>query len=172
VRSPGSVRTLTSIMSTTGSRVKGQPQLAMLRVLLQRAPSDRGEFIEHFAKIFALIGSPDFPRDVDEMREQAGRTYDRGVNPAGTGRQLGAVLKSGDRTKALRTVNAPTLVIHGTKDPLVRPSGGKATANAIPGAELMLIEGMGHDLPRAVWPRIVAAIAERAHRHDGALQTA
>ncbi|MEJ7750938.1 MAG: alpha/beta fold hydrolase [Thermoleophilaceae bacterium] len=171
-RHPGSVRTLTSIMSTTGSRVKGQPQMGMLRILLQRAPEGRDAFVEHFAKVFELIGSPDFPKDIEEMRDQAGRTYDRGVNPAGTGRQLAAILKSGDRTKALKAIVAPTLVIHGSKDRLVRPSGGKATAAAIPGAELMLIEGMGHDLPRAVWPRIVAAVAERGRRHDGALQTA
>ena len=171
-RHPRSVRTLTTIMSTTGSRLKGRPEMALMRVLLQRAPDDRDSFVEHFVKVFELIGSPELGKDADETREQAGRSFDRGTNPAGTGRQLGAILKSGDRTKALRGVKAPTLVIHGTKDRLVRPSGGKATAEAIPGAELMLVEGMGHDLPRAVWPQVVSAIVRRAHRYDGALQTA
>ncbi len=168
-RHPGSVRTLTSLMSTTGHRFKGQPELATLRVLLQRAPRGRDEFVEHFARVFELIGSPGFPRDMDELRDQAGRTYDRGTNPAGTGRQLAAVLKSGDRTKQVRTIRAPTLVVHGTEDRLVRPSGGRATADAITGAELMLVDGMGHDLPRAVWPRIVEAITDRARRFDRAL---
>ena len=171
-RHPRSVRTLTSIMSTTGSRLKGRPEMALMRVLLQRAPDDRDSFVEHFVKVFELIGSPELGKDADGTREQAGRSFDRGTNPAGTGRQLGAILKSGDRTKALRGVKAPTLVIHGTKDRLVRPSGGKATAEAIPGAELMLVEGMGHDLRPHGAGQVVSAIVRRAHRYDGALQTA
>jgi len=171
-RHPDSVRTLTSIMATTGSRFRGLPEMGALRVLLQRAPERREAFVEHFVRVFELIGSPGFERDTDELREQAGRSYDRGTNPAGTARQLAAVLKSGNRTKQVRAIRAPTLVVHGTKDRLARPSGGRATADAIPGAELMLIEGMGHDLPRGVWPRVVAAIGERAQRFDGALQTA
>ena len=115
-------------------------------------------------KVFRTIGSPGFERDVDELREMAGRAYDRGRNPAGSGRQLAAIIHSGDRTELLQTIRVPTVVIHGTKDPLVRPSGGRATARAIPGARLVLIEGMGHDLPRGTWPQIVGAIVENAAR--------
>jgi pimeloyl-ACP methyl ester carboxylesterase len=171
-RHPEGVRTLTSIMSTTGHRLKGQPALGMYRVLLRQAPTEREAFIEHVTKVFLAIGSPGFPTDPDEVRERAGRSYDRGTNPAGTGRQLAAVLKSGDRTSELRRIAAPTLVIHGSDDRLVNPSGGRATAAAIPNAELMMIDGMGHDLPRAVWPRIIEAVAERAQRAEGVPQTA
>jgi pimeloyl-ACP methyl ester carboxylesterase len=111
-----------------------------------------------------VIGSPGFDRDEDDLREIAGRSYDRGRNPAGSGRQLAAIISSGDRTEGLRGVRVPTVVIHGTKDPLVRPSGGRATARAVPGARLVKIEGMGHDLPRQAWPRIIDAIAENAAR--------
>jgi pimeloyl-ACP methyl ester carboxylesterase len=100
------------------------------------------------------------------MRDRAGRSYDRGTNPAGTGRQMAAILKSGDRSAELANVRAPTLVVHGSADKMVSPSGGAATAKAIPGAELMTVEGMGHDLPRGVWPRLVDAITERARRFD------
>ena len=171
-RHPESVRTLTSIMSTTGNRFRGQPALAVYRHLLAEAPTEREAFIDHVAKIFAVIGSPGFPTDPEEVRARAARSFDRGLNRAGTGRQMAAVLKSGDRTRDLRRITAPTLVIHGSADRLVAPSGGRATAAAIPGAELMVIEGMGHDLPRALWPRVIAAVAERARRADRVLQTA
>lgn len=171
-RHPDSVRTLTSIMSTTGHRLRGQPALGMYRHLLAQAPTDREAFAEHSAKLFTLIGSPGFPREPDEVRERARVSFDRGLNRAGTGRQMGAILKSGDRTRELGRITAPTLVIHGSADRLVAPSGGRATVAAIPGAELMVIEGMGHDLPRGVWPQIIAAVAERARRADGVLQTA
>jgi pimeloyl-ACP methyl ester carboxylesterase len=166
------VLTLTSIMSTTGHRLKGQPALGMYRHLLGQAPKEREAFVEYVTKIFQAIGSPGFPTDPDEVRGRARRSFDRGTNPAGTGRQLAAILKSGDRTSELRRITAPTLVIHGSDDRLVNASGGRATAAAIPGAELMMIDGMGHDLPRAVWPRIVEAVAERAQRHQGVPQTA
>jgi pimeloyl-ACP methyl ester carboxylesterase len=98
------------------------------------------------------------------MRRDFGRAYGRGVNPAGNARQLAAIQTSGNRSAALRRVTAPTLVIHGTKDRLVGPSGGKATAKAIPDARLLLVEGMGHDLPRGAWPQIIEAIADNAAR--------
>jgi pimeloyl-ACP methyl ester carboxylesterase len=94
----------------------------------------------------------------------AGLGFDRGVSAAGTGRQMAAILASGNRTAALRRIQAPTVVIHGTADKLVSPSGGKATARAIPGARLVLVRGMGHDMPRGAWPQIVGAIAENADR--------
>jgi pimeloyl-ACP methyl ester carboxylesterase len=108
------------------------------------------------------VGSPGFERDEDELRLQGALAWDRGPSAAGTGRQLAAILASGDRTPDLSRITAPTLVIHGTKDRLVRPSGGKATANAIRGARLLMIDGMGHDLPRGAWGRITDAIVANA----------
>ena len=164
IEHPQRVLSLCSIMSNTGSRLAGQPKLATYRVLLAVPPADREQFIEHVLKMYRVIGSPGFDRDEDDLREIAGRSYDRGRNPAGSGRQLAAIISSGDRTEGLRGVRVPTVVIHGTKDPLVRPSGGRATARAVPGARLVKIEGMGHDLPRQAWPRIIDAIAENAAR--------
>jgi pimeloyl-ACP methyl ester carboxylesterase len=161
---PARVLSLVSIMSNTGSMRHGQPKLALYPVLLGTPPKGRDAAIEHTVKVFAKIGSPGFPRDEDELRRTAGMAYDRGRNPAGASRQLAAIIASGDRTAKLRTISAPALVIHGTSDPLVRRSGGRATARAIPGARLLEIEGMGHDLPRGVWPRIVEGIVETAAR--------
>ena len=111
-----------------------------------------------------MIGSPGFEFDEERVREIAGRSYDRGHSAAGVARQLHAITASGDRTQALRNVQLPATVIHGSRDPLVRPAGGRATARAIPGARLRMIEGMGHDLPRAVWPQMVEEIAANAAR--------
>ena len=99
----------------------------------------------------------------------AALSYDRGRDPAATVRQLAAILASGNRTRELRRIKAPTLVVHGSADRLVRPSGGQATARAIPGARLLRIEGMGHDLPRAFWPRILDAIVENARLAERAV---
>ncbi len=165
---PEAVRSLVSIMSSTGNRWKGQPKFAMSRYLLRRAPEERGAFIEYNTQLFEAIGSRGLPFDRDRVRDMVARSYDRGRDPAAPGRQLGAIIASGDRTAQLRTIRAPTLVIHGSKDPLVARSGGKATARAIPGARLMFVEGMGHDLPEAAWPQLVEAIAGHAHAADRA----
>src|SRR4051794_13365896 len=164
VRHPQRVLSLVSIMSNTGARWSGQPKLATYRVLLGRPPRERDAYIEHTVRAYRTIGSPDFERDEDDLRRIAGMSYDRGRNPAGAARQLAAIVASGDRRKLLKRITVPTLVIHGDKDPLVNPSGGRATAKAIPGARLLIIEGMGHDLPRGAWPRIIDAIAENAAR--------
>ena len=163
---PAAVRSLVSIMSNTGSRWKGQPALGMYRFLLRRAPDDRQGFIDHLDKVYAAIGSRGFPRDQDRVREIAARSYDRSHDPAAPGRQLGAITASGNRTPALQRITAPTLVIHGTDDRLVRPSGGRATAHLIPGARLMMVKGMGHDLPSAAWPQLIDAISEHARKAD------
>jgi pimeloyl-ACP methyl ester carboxylesterase len=163
-RRPDRVLSLVSIMSNTGARLSGQPKLSAYPLLLKRAPDDREGFIEHLFNSFEAIRSPGFEPDREQLREMLGRSYDRGFNPAGTGRQLAAILASGDRTPLLRTITAPTLVIHGKDDKLVSPSGGKATAKAIPGARLLMIDGMGHDLPRGVWPQLIDAIVENAAR--------
>jgi pimeloyl-ACP methyl ester carboxylesterase len=114
--------------------------------------------------IFKAIGSPGFEFDEGDIRDLAARSYDRDDDRNATGRQLAAILASGNRTRALGRISAPTLVVHGTGDRLVAPSGGRATAKAIPGAELTLVEGMGHDLPRALWPRLIDAIEKHAGR--------
>src|SRR3954470_4788041 len=165
---PDAVRSLVSIMSTSGNRWSGQPALAVYRYLLRPPPRDRDGYIERSAAVFGLVGSTGFDRDEHYVRERAARSFDRGYDRRAGGRQLGAILASGDRTKALKRIEAPTLVIHGTVDKMVRPSGGRATAKAIPGARLMMIEGMGHDLPRGAWPQIIDAIAEHGHAAEAA----
>lgn len=162
IRHPKSVRSLVSIMSNTGSRRHGQPSLKVYGVFLRRPAQGRDAFIAHMERLFAAIGSRGLPRDEEDLREIAMASYERDHDPAGPGRQLAAIIGSGDRTAQLHTITAPTLVIHGSADPLVAPSGGRATARAIPGAELMMVEGMGHDLPRAAWPRLIDAIATHA----------
>jgi pimeloyl-ACP methyl ester carboxylesterase len=122
----------------------------------------------HVEQLFAVIGSTTLPRDPADLRAFAAASYERGHDPAGPGRQLAAIIASGDRTAQLRTIAAPTLVIHGDADPLVAPSGGRATARAIPGAQLMMVAGMGHDLPPTVWPQVIDAIAAHALRADAA----
>jgi pimeloyl-ACP methyl ester carboxylesterase len=163
---PESVRTLVSIMSNTGSRWSGQPALGLYRYLLRQAPDDREGFIDHLDTVFAAIGSRGLPRDQELVRDIAARSYDRGHDPAASGRQLGAITASGNRTAALRRITAPTLVIHGTDDRLVRPSGGRATTRAIPGAKVMMVDGMGHDLPSAAWPQLIGAIVQHATATD------
>jgi pimeloyl-ACP methyl ester carboxylesterase len=163
-RHPERVLSLVSWMSNTGARWSGQPSLRMYPVLLRTPPRDRDGYLKHAVWVFSKIGSPGFAPDDENLRRVAGLSYDRGINPAGSLRQLAAIIASGDRTPLLRTITAPTLVIHGTKDKLVPPSGGRATARAIPGARLLTIEGMGHDLPRDTWPRILDAIEENAAR--------
>ena len=168
-RRPDRVRSLVSIMSNTGSRMSGQPSLGIYRHFFKDSPAEREAFADHAANLFSLIGSTRLGADPDEVRDVARRSFDRGHDPAGAGRHLGAIAKTGNRTRMLRGISAPTLVVHGTADRLVRSSGGRATARAIPGARLELIEGMGHDLPRAVWPRIIDGIVANAERAgDGA----
>jgi pimeloyl-ACP methyl ester carboxylesterase len=165
---PDHVRSLTSLMSTTGSRRHGQPHFSVYKYLLRPPPRDRDGYIERSAAVFGLVGSTGFHRDEAYIRERAGHSYDRGYDIAAGGRQLGAITKTGDRTRLLRRIKAPTLVVHGTVDKMIRPSGGRATAKAIPGARLMMIEGMGHDMPRGAWPRIIDAVSEHARAADGA----
>lgn len=161
---PTRVRTLTSIMSSTGNPDLPQPHPEALGVLLAPPPTNRAESIERAVTVFRTIGSPGFPFDEADVRERAARSYDRGFNPAGVVRQLVAILASGSRKQALQAVRVPALVIHGKDDPLVPVAAGQDTAAAIPGAELLLIDGMGHDLPRAVWPRVIDAIAATTAR--------
>jgi pimeloyl-ACP methyl ester carboxylesterase len=167
-RHPARVRSLTSIMSNTGARLSGQPALRAYPFLLSRAPSEREAYLDHALRMWSLIGSPGFERDSDELREQLGAAFDRNYSPAGTARQLAAIIASGDRRRELRAIRAPTLVIHGEADRLISPSGGRATAKAIPGARLMTVPGMGHDLPRGAWPQVLDAIERHARAADAA----
>jgi pimeloyl-ACP methyl ester carboxylesterase len=161
---PERVLSLASVMSTTGNRRIGFPRLSALRVLLRPAPSDREKYIEFFVRAHRAIGSPAFRLSEAEMRELAAAGYDRSFCPAGTVRQLLAIVASGDRTKALRGLEVPTVVIHGQEDPMVPPRAGRATARAIPGAELVEIPGMGHDLPRQVWASVIDAVVGNTTR--------
>ena len=164
IRRPERVLSLTSIMSTTGERRVGRPKLRVWGVLLRRAPRDKDAAVEYFVRVFRMIGSKGFAADEDRIRALAAEAYDRGHSPAGTGRQLAAIMASGNRTERLRGLRVPTLVFHGRDDPLVPFRAGRATADAIPGARLVAIRGMGHDLPRQVWPQLVDAVAETAAR--------
>jgi pimeloyl-ACP methyl ester carboxylesterase len=167
-RHPKSVRSLVSIMSNTGSRLTGQPSLRTYTVFLRRAPTGRDAYIAHIEHLFAAIGSTGLPRDLDDVREVAATSYDRDHDPDGPGRQLAAIIASGNRSAEVREITAPTLVVHGRADPLVAYSGGRATARLIGAAKMMSVDGMGHDLPRAVWPRLIDGIAWNAARADGA----
>jgi pimeloyl-ACP methyl ester carboxylesterase len=161
------VRSLVSIMSNTGALRHGQPALKLYPFFLRRPAPGRAAYVAHFERLFAAIGSIGLERDPAEIRELANLSWERDHDPAGPGRQLAAILASGDRTAELRRIDAPTLVVHGTADPLVRPSGGRATARAIRGARLMKVPGMGHDLPRGIWPELVEAVVENAARAGG-----
>jgi pimeloyl-ACP methyl ester carboxylesterase len=164
IERPERVLSLGSMLSTTGDRRVGTPKLRVWSILMRRAPNDRTQYIRYFERVFKLIGSPAYPADPKRIRELAGATYDRCHHPAGTARQLAAILASGSRTAGLRRLDVPAVVIHGRRDPLVPVRGGIATAKAIPGAELVTIPGMGHDMPRELWPGFVEAIARNADR--------
>jgi len=164
IERPERVRSITSIMSTTGSRRVGHPSYKTFGLLLGHPPRDREAAVERVTKTFRLIGSPGYPFEEERVREIAGLSFDRGHSPAGIARQLHAITASGDRTPALRQLDVPALVIHGKNDLLVNPSGGRATAKAIPGARLMMVDGMGHDLPRPLWPTFADQIAANAAR--------
>jgi pimeloyl-ACP methyl ester carboxylesterase len=161
---PHRVRTLTSIMSTTGHPDLPTATPDAAAVLFQPAPPDREGNIERAVRVFRTIGSPGFPFDEGRVRTRAARAYDRCFHPAGVARQMIAIVASGSRRDALRALRVPTLVVHGADDPLVPLACGLDTAESIPGAELLIIEGMGHSLPPATWPRLVDTITELTSR--------
>jgi len=160
---PQRLRSLTSIMSTTGDPKVPGPTREAAAVLMAPPPATKEEYFVRFAQTWKVLRVGSFPQDEAFDRTRAERTYERGLNPAGVGRQLRAILASGSRKARLASVTAPTLVIHGTVDPLVRPEGGKDTAASIRGAKLLMIEGMGHALPIPTWPQIIDAIDKHAH---------
>jgi pimeloyl-ACP methyl ester carboxylesterase len=150
--------TASSIMSTTGDRAVGQPTAEAAAALLRPPASNRADAIAASVEGSRAISSPGFPFDSELMTRRAEAAYDRNFSPEGTARQLGAILASPDRTEGLRQVAMPFLVLHGEDDPLVQVSGGQATAAAVPDATLILIPGMGHDLPEALWDQIINAV--------------
>ena len=163
---PDRVLSLASIFSTTGNRRHGQPSPRIYDVFLRTPPKDPEAFAEHMLGLFKRIGSRGFELDEGEFRERAKLAHQRGRSSAGVLRQIAAVTASGDRTDKLRGIRVPTVVIHGDRDMMVHPSGGRETARAIPGAKLITIEGMGHDLPRGAWDQIVDAVVENTRRAD------
>ena len=159
---PERVRSLTSIMSTTGNPKVPPPRGEAAAMLMAPPPTTKQEYLDRFARTWKVLRVGSFPEDEARDRERAERCFSRGLNPAGVGRQLRAILASGSRKARLRNVTAPTLVIHGTVDPLVHPMGGWDTAASIAGAKLLMIEGMGHALPVPMWPQIIEAITTHA----------
>jgi pimeloyl-ACP methyl ester carboxylesterase len=158
------LRTMTSIMSTTGRRTVGWQDPRLLPLMLARGAQSREAYVAGSARLWRMIGSPDYPETRAAVLDRAGETWDRGVNPAGVARQIVAILAQPDRSHRLHDLRIPTLVIHGLKDKMVHVSGGRATAHAIPQAELLLVPGMGHDLPAELYGTFVEAIRGLADR--------
>lgn len=160
IEHPNRTRSLTSMMSTTGALSVGQPTPQTLTTMFSGPPANsRQEVIDMMVRAARAIKSPCFELDEAGVRDRAGRAYDRANDPLGAARTALASIASGDRTEQLRSVGAPTLVIHGDHDAMCDVSGGRATAAAVPGAELMIIQGLGHHLPCELWPEIASRIA-------------
>jgi pimeloyl-ACP methyl ester carboxylesterase len=167
IEQPARVRSLASIMSTTGRRSVGWQHPSLFPALLRPVRPGREAYAESSLAMWRLIGSPGYPRDDDETRTLAAAAYDRGVSAAGALRQMLAILTQPNRADRLHGVRVPTLVIHGLADKMVHVSGGRATAAAVPGTELLLVEGMGHDLPPELFATFVDAIDRTASRAPG-----
>jgi pimeloyl-ACP methyl ester carboxylesterase len=165
---PHRMRSLVSVMSTTGKPGVLISEPRALRALFGGVPRTREEAIERHMALFRVVRSTRYDFDERATAERAGLCWDRGLNPRGFLRHLGAIGATGDRTARLRFVRVPSLVLHGTVDPLIRPVGGELTADAIPGAKLRWIEGMGHDLPEGAWPLLTELLARHAEDADRA----
>jgi pimeloyl-ACP methyl ester carboxylesterase len=159
---PARVRSLTSIMSSTGDPKLPGPQPKALARLAKKVPLDRPGYVREYVATWSVLAGDHFPFDADRTARRGAAGYDRGINPPGVSRQMLAIIASGNRKRALRDLRIPTLVIHGTADPLIPVAAGHDTAATIPGAQLLLIEGMGHSFPREVWSPIIDAIARHA----------
>lgn len=169
IEHPARVRSLTSILFTTGNKAVGQPDPEALREVFSGPPArTRDEVIAQALRASRIVGSPGFVSDEEELAARAGLAFDRGHDPLGAARQGAATVASGDRTERLSRLSVPTLVIHGLADRMCDASGGRATAAAIPGAELWLIEGLGHNLPPALRPELARRIAAHIERAEAA----
>ncbi len=168
IRHPERVASLVSIMSTTGGRRVGRTHPRLYPRLLRRPRLDRASYARDLLATYRAIGSRRYPPDPERFRRLAERCFDRGIHPTGSLRQLAAIIAAPDRTPLLGQIRVPTTVIHGEDDRLVLPSGGRATAAAIPGARLVMVPGMGHDIPPALWPQVLEEILTNASRVAGA----
>ena len=167
IEHPARIISLTSMMSTTGDMTVGQVHPETLKSVFGGPPATtRQEVIDRTVRVFGVIGSPAYPTDPAAIAERAGLAWDRGHDELAIARQGVASLASGDRTSRLQKLDLPTLVIHGLADPICDVSGGRATAAAIPGAELVVIEGLGHNLPPGLWERFADHIAEVVQRGE------
>jgi pimeloyl-ACP methyl ester carboxylesterase len=164
VEHPRRVRSLTSVMSTTGRRTVGWQDPRLIPALIAPRKPGKESYVETSVAFWGVIGSPGYPADPEVLAERAGETFDRGYSASGVMRQMMAILTQPDRTQRLRSLRVPALVVHGLADKMVHVSGGRSTAAAIPGAELVLVDGMGHDLPPALFETFVDAIARTAAR--------
>jgi pimeloyl-ACP methyl ester carboxylesterase len=162
---PERVKSLTLMMTSSGSRHLPGPSLQVRSALMSR-PKEKSlaGIVEHFVGLYRLIGSPAYPTEPDELRARFTKAVRRSYRPAGTARQMVAILADGDRSPLLAGIGVPTHVIHGAADPLVRVAAGRDLARRIPGATLDVVDGMGHDLPAALWPRFMAGIEATAAR--------
>ena len=166
-RYPARVRSLASIMSTTGDRAVGQPTAEAASVLMSSMPGDRERYIDQaVANTRAISSGTAYPFDEYAVRRGAARGFDRAYHPKGTGRQFAAILAAGDRAAALGQIRVPTVVVHGEQDQIIGVSGGEATAASIGGARLLRVPGLGHELPPGFWPVLADALVEVADRAD------
>lgn len=161
---PSRVWSLVSMVSTTGDPALPQGKPELFALFLAPEPVEREANIEHRVNLYLLIGGSKYPSDEQEIRRMVEQSYDRCFCPQGMKRQTDAVMVSGSRTEALKSVTAPTLVIHGAEDPFFPVECGRATAEAVPGAELLIIEGLGHWCPAKAWPLLVDAIVRHTHK--------
>lgn len=162
---PARMRTFTSIMSSTGNPKLPGPTPEAAAVLTAAPSNDESAFLENYPKLLRVLRAGEFPEDEAGDRERAARVWSRGYHPAGTARQFAAIIASGNRTEGLKAIRVPTLVVHGRADPLVPVEAGLATADAIPGAKLVLIDRMGHAFPRSLWDEVIGPIVAHAAAH-------
>lgn len=168
IHHPDRVLSLTSVMSATGEREYGQSSPEASEVLMAPAPESKAEYIAMHLKGLRVFGSKDEWLDLQEAEARLSLAYDRGTSPAGVRRQMTAIMRDRGRAEALSRLTVPTLVLHGSRDTLIDPSGGRRTAELIPGAEYVEIEGMGHDFPRALWPRWLELWTSFVQKRTGA----
>ena len=161
---PARVRSLTSIMSTLGKRSVGWQHPTLLPMMIAKRTPGREAYVATSAKMWEMIGSPGFPRDEEKARARAEETFDRGVSASGVMRQMLAIINQPNRSQALAALRIPAAIVHGSADRMVHVSGGRATARAIPGAELLVIDGMGHDIPRDLYEILTDIIRRTADR--------
>ena len=172
INHPDRLLSMCSIMARTGAFKDAMPSPKALLALFRVTPDDEDTYVEHTRRLAAVIGSPAYPADPDRLEARARLSFSRGLHKAGTARQLHAINCQPDRRRGLGRLEMPCLVMHGNRDPLVFPRGGRATARAIPNCRLRIFEGMGHDVPQPLWPQFVAEISNNANRANRATVTA